>query len=353
MFEPLIERVQENICIIQATIQTNERLRRIAFEETPEILTIREYFQTQELTKQIIQEIRNEKKWREYERCAVVTRLYAVYESFVEDLVANWLEILPKIVPRYTDLDERIRNTHREGVGRLLIELKKTRFSGLTDRTVVESLLSGIGGNPKYNLVPQAFLFHEQNLRKDILEKLLADAGIPNAWKWIEKHRHIQQFAEKKQPEYRRTAEAELNQLISDRNDAAHATMDQTLSTSELLDLADFILALCQALAELVTYQIILKQASTGKAREIGKINRWFDKARAARAKINQGSLSVGDRVFLLNENSSDCRLAVIKSIQLDDVSQSQIEITSETEVGLQFNIDAKKGLILYVSDYF
>jgi hypothetical protein len=43
----------------------------------------------------------------------------------------------------------------------------------------------------------------------------------------------------------------------------------------------------------------------------------------------------------------------VIQSIQLDDVSQSQIEITSETEVGLQFNINAKKGLSLYISDYF
>lgn len=352
MFEPLIQRVQENICIIQATIQTNERLRRIAFEETPEILTIREYFQTQELTKQIIQGIPNEKKWLEYERCAVVTRLYAVYESFVEDLIANWLEILPKIVPRYADLDERIRNTHREGVGRLLVELKKTRFSGLTDRTVVESLFSGVAGDYKYNLIPQAFLFHEQNLRKDILEKLLGDAGIPNTWKWIEKHRYIQHFIQETRGN-QTNAEDELNQLILDRNDAAHATVERILLTSELLDLADFILALCQALAELVTYQIILKQASTGKAREIGKINRWFDKVRAARAKINQGSLSVGDPVFLVNENSSDCRLAVIQSIQLDDVSQSQIEITSETEVGLQFNINAKKGLSLYVSDYF
>jgi hypothetical protein len=65
MFEQLLQRVQENIWIIQATIQTNERLRRIAFEETPEMITIREYFQTQELTKQIIQGIPNEKKWLE------------------------------------------------------------------------------------------------------------------------------------------------------------------------------------------------------------------------------------------------------------------------------------------------
>jgi predicted transcriptional regulator len=181
MFEQLIQRVQENICIIQETIQTNERLRKIAFEETPEMITIREYFQTQELTKQIIQGIPNRQKWLEYDRCAVVTRLYAVYESFVENLIATWLQRLPEIIPRYADLDERIRNTHREGVGRLLVELKKARFSSvLTDRTVVESLFSGIAGYQKYNLIPQAFLFHEQNLRKDILEKLLADAGIPN-----------------------------------------------------------------------------------------------------------------------------------------------------------------------------
>jgi len=163
MFEQLLQTVQENISTIRATIQTNERLRRIAFEETPEIITIREYFQNQELTKQMIQGIPTQQKWLEYDRCAVVTRLYAVYESFVEKLIADWLETLPEIVPSYADLEERIRNTHREGVGRLLLELKKARFSGLTAQTVVESLFSGIAGESKSNLIPEAFLIHEQN----------------------------------------------------------------------------------------------------------------------------------------------------------------------------------------------
>ena len=349
MFEQLLQTVQENISIIQATIQTNEIMRRIAFEQTPEIITIREYFQTQELTKQMFQGIPHETKWLEYDRCAVVTRLYAVYESFVEDLIANWLEILPKIVPRYADLEERIRNTHREGVGRLLLEIKKARFSGLTEQTVVESFFSGIAGDRKYNLVPEAFLFQEQNLRRDILEKLLADAGISNSWNWIHKHRYIKQYI-KVTKGNQTTAEDELNQLILDRNDAAHATVERILLTSQMLELADFILALCQGLAELVTYQIILKQTSIGKAREIGKITECFKKPKAAVAIIQDATLSVGDTVFLVNENSSDCRFARIESIQLDEVSQSEIEITSQTEVGLKFNIDAKKGLSLYIS---
>jgi hypothetical protein len=352
MFEQLIQTVQENISTIRAIIQLNEMLRKLAFEETAEIITIREDFQTQELTKQMIQVIPHQKKWLEYDRCAVVTRLYAVYESFVEDLIANWLLRLPELVPRYADLEDRIRNTHREGVGRLLLDLKKVRFSKLTEQTIVESLFSGIAGESKYNLIPEAFLFHEQNLRRDILEKLLADAGIPNAWRWIEKYRYIKKYIQETRG-YQSTAEAELNQLILDRNEAAHGTLERNLSTSEMLYLADFILALCQALAELVTYQVILQQTSTGQAREIGKINRWFPHPRAGRAKVKNVTLSVGDTVFLVNENSADCRFAAIESIQLDDVSQSEIKITSETEVGLQFNINAKKGLSLYISDYF
>ena len=344
MFEQLIKRVQEKISTIRAIIKLNEMLRNMAFQKDPDYSIIREEGQTENPLQQMIQEFPIEENWLEYDRCAVVTRLYAVYESFVEDLIASWLGRLPELVPRYSELDERIRNTHREGVGRLLLELKKARFSHLREERVVKSLFSGIAGESKYNLIPEAFLFHEQNLRKEVLDRLLADAGIMNAWRWIEKHRSIQECIQKS------TAEAELNQLILYRNDAAHATVKQIISASQLLKLADFILALCQGLAELVTYQMILKQTSIGKAREIGKITEWFKKPKAAVAIIQDATLSVGDTVFLVNENSSDCRFARIESIQLDEVSQSEIEITSETEVGLKFNIEAKKGLSLYIS---
>ncbi|NEP90714.1 MAG: hypothetical protein F6K18_30045 [Okeania sp. SIO2C2] len=140
-----------------------------------------------------------------------------------------------------------------------------------------------------------------------------------------------------------------LNQLISYRNEAAHGVVDEILGTQELLDLGDFIKSLCQALAELVTYQIIQLQTSTGKAKEIGEITEWFKKPQAGVAIINDSKLSLGANIFLVSETSSYCRLATIESIQINDNSQESIEITSETEVCLKFDIDAKKAFKIYI----
>jgi len=180
------------------------------------------------------------------------------------------------------------------------------------------------------------------------LEKLFTDAGIVNTWQWVVNHRKVKNFIEEIRGN-QNTAEGELNQLISYRNEAAHGVVDEIMGTQELLDLCDFIKALCQALAELVTYHIIQKQTSTGKAKEIGEITRWFDKKRAVRARIKNSNLSRGTNVFLVSETSSYCRLAKIESIQVNNNSLESIEITSETEVGFKFDIDAKKGLKVYI----
>lgn len=275
--------------------------------------------------------------------------MYAVYERFVEDLISAWLGNLPQLVENYLELDDKIQNTHREGVGRILLEFKKDRFKYFSINQVIRGLFYGTTTHHKnYELLPEAFLLHDQNLRKDILEKLFADAGIADTWKWVMNHRKVKHFVEEIRGN-QNTAEGELNQLISYRNEAAHGVVDQILGTQELLDLGDFIKALCQALAELVTYQIIQKQISIGKAKEIGEVTEWFQKSKAAVAIINNSNLSIGTNVFLVSETSSYCRSATIESIKINHISLKRIEIFSEIEVGLKFDIDAKKGLNIYL----
>ena len=114
------------------------------------------------------------------------------YENFVKESISTWLQYLPKLVENYLELDEKIKSTHREGVGRILLEFKKDRFKNqnLTENQVIRGLFHGTKGeNKNYELLPQAFLVHDQNLRKDVLEKLFADAGISNAWKWVINHK--------------------------------------------------------------------------------------------------------------------------------------------------------------------
>ena len=256
MFEEIefiLKKVNQDIDSIREFIQTNDRLRKIADKG---IVNIQQSKDNQEDNQEIIELLkrtRDSSKWKFYEHCAVVTRLYAIYEDFVKNLISTWLRYLPKLVENYLDLDERIRSTHREGVGRILLELKKDRFQNqyLNENQVIIGLFNGTKGeNKNYKLLLQAFLLHNQNLRKDVLGKLFADAGINDAWKWVIKHRKVRNFIEEIRGD-KNNCETELNQLIFYRNEAAHRVVDfeNSLSTPELLNLGDFIKSLCQALA--------------------------------------------------------------------------------------------------------
>ena len=331
MFDELLNTVRLKISTIRAILQTSDKLREIT------------------LPTELIEEIPEKNEWRIYEHCAAVTRLYAIYENFVEDLISRWLQRLPQLVSYYSNLDDIIKNTHREGAGRLLLDLKKNRYQHLSINDVIQGLFYGITQNTEYELTPDSFLLHEQNLRKDELERLFTNAGITNAWRWVTHHRSVKQLVENPLGS-EESAETRLNSLIDDRNAAAHRTVvDRILGIEELLELCDFIENLCQALAELVTYKIILKQELIEQVRKIGEITEWLNKSKVVIAKVRDITLSVGDGIFLASETKAHCQLVIIESIQIDDVSKETVEITSETEVGLKFNTDAREGLSLYV----
>ncbi len=347
MFQELLVAVKANISTIRSIIKTNERLRDIAFGEG--VTTKQEFQKYTEFFTALIRDIPRAREWQVYDHCSAVTRLYAIYENFVEGLVSGWLELLPGLFPDYSDLEERIRNTHQMGVGRLLLELKKNRYEHLSIEEVVRGLFRGVTGEQEYKLLPDAFLFHEQNLRREPLEKLFADAGIPNAWTWVDRHRAVKNFVEEVRGS-QNTTEGELNELISYRNDAAHgAPIDNFLGSNALLELCDFVEILCQALAELVTYQIIERKKSIGQVTEIGKITQWFKQHGAGVAKVKETTLSVGGSLFLVSEGSSCCQLVKIESFQMNDIPVEELQTTTGMEVGLKFDVDARKGLRLYV----
>ncbi len=347
MFDELLKTVCLKISTVRSMIKINDRLRKIVSQDSSDIKELKENPEFAAL----IEEIPSKDEWKIYERSAVVTRLYAIYERFVEDLISDWLRRMPDLVPRYSDLGEKIQNTHREGIGRLLIDIKKNRFQHLSVEKVVQGLSCGITDTGKYELLPDAFLLHEQNLRKDVLETVLRNAGIDDGWKWVINHKEIKYFVEEIRGS-QNTAEGELKQLVDYRNEAAHGSTDQILGTQELLDLGNFVEALCKSLADLVTYHIILRQKHIGMVREIGEITEWLPKPQAGVAKVKEVILTVGEDVclVLVNDKLSYCYSAKIESIKLNDISHSRVEITSEGEVGLKFDCDARKGLIIYVT---
>ncbi len=175
---------------------------------------------------------------------------------------------------------------------------------------------------------------------------MLADAGIANAWNWVDKYRTIKNFLEEIR-DNQNTAEGKLNELISYRNKAAHGgTIDDVLPSNALLKLCDFVEALCQALVELVTYQVLEQKKLVGQVREIGRITEWFKRPKAGVAIVEETTLSVGESIFLVGE--AYCQSAIIESIKIDDVATNEVQTNSGMELGLKFDVGAKKELRLF-----
>lgn len=338
-FEDLLNKVQDCISTIRAMIETNNRLREIIHENTS-----RSDLEVPKKLQELQQIVPDLTKWRIYDHCAVVTQLYSIYEGFIEDLIKSWIGELSEIYPNYSDLDEKIRNTHKIGVARILQNPQKiSRFGGVSQ--IIRGLYLGESENlDGYELFPEAFILHDQNLRKDILIKLLSDAGISNAWDSITIYERI----------ILENTESQLKELIDYRNEASHGyDIDIFLNPQELIKLCNFIENLCQAITNLINYYIVDSKLKQGQAQKIAKITEWFPKPQACVAKIletGSGTLSIGDRVILISQTKSYCQSATIQNIRINDEDKKEVVITNKIrELGIKFDIEARENLIIVV----
>ncbi|MET4290918.1 hypothetical protein ABIB06_002457 [Bradyrhizobium sp. LB8.2] len=282
--------------------------------------------------------------WKIIDHCSVVTRLYAVFERFVEDILGAHLQFLEANVA-YDQLDEKFRSHHRKSVGQMLIDLDKDRYK---DSITFNSILSDIGGifrGERYRLLPEAMLSHDQNLRMKDLVSLFDRCGIPKLAEWIGRHRAIKIFF--KGGRQSDKADAELDQLVQYRNEAAHGGIEVTdvLGTDILIEYADFVEALCSALAECVQRNCIARAEELGKTRRTGVITEIFSDRRVV-AIVGGGTFKVSDRPYLCGEGF--CYRATIESIHHDDSPVPSVTLLNDTEIGFALDVEPVKRALIY-----
>jgi MAE_28990/MAE_18760-like HEPN len=342
MYNNLFENAAKDIQTTRSIIRINRKLREIKSEEL-------ELNSQSKLLQELIDIIPTEQEWMVYEHCSIVTRLYSIYESFVENIINTWIEQLPTIINDYSALDEKIRRSHAEKVGDLISKSCKTK-SGFKDSSVkdmIEGLYQGVTGSANYTLWQNAFSSHDNNIREKILGDLFNNANIcDQTWIWINKHPKIIQFFQGEG-----TAAGKLEDFIEYRNDASHSNSKKDrsslLNSNLLLEMCDFIEILCFSLLELVIHQTFDKQKQHGIVKEIGTIKRWFNKRKVAEIKLNQEiSLSLSDRIYLTGDKY--LQMAEIENLRVNNIDVSTQIVSSEMKVEVKLDVDARERLRIY-----
>ena len=280
-----------------------------------------------------------------YAHCASVTRLYAVYEAYVYDLVKSWLVELCALVETWPDLPESLCLNYRNGIGILLQKYGGPRTAHLTELNIVESLHKGLTGASGLQLVPEAFFIDLQNLRESELATLFSRVGLSDLVTWLKMHPDVRKVCD----QYGGTVGSRLKELIDYRNDAAHGAIDvdEVIGISEFLSILEFVDVLCHALAEFVRHSLVGRAESKGLYQVVGCVTEFFASPQASIARMRPARIRRGDSVIV--RSATECFVAVVKSIHADDADVEFIDAALEQELGLCFIPAVRRGLDLLV----
>ena len=350
MYNNVFETASEEIETTRSIIKIHEKLRELQSIDIGDLpLSFTE----------LLEILPKRGNWTVYEHCSVITRLYSIYESFVESIIHEWIDRLPLIVTDYSQLDEIIRRSHAANIGELLTKMcnRKDDFKDTSVKDTLEGLYQGVSGNQNYQLLRDAFSAHEQNLRKDILEALFREAGIhDHCWAWVQKHpKVIKIITDRESTEARtRDTETRLRDFVQDRNEAAHGkvTTDKSglLNSRLLLELCDFIEVVCLSLSELVRYKTLDKQKQYNLVQQIGKIKRFRDKIQVAEVIFEEDTnILVGEEIYLIRDGDcSECQIAIIENIRIDGIDRQDAIVNDNMKVEIKLNIFTKEKAKIY-----
>jgi len=300
--------------------------------------------QLQEQLDEIRRKTPSNLSWQVYDHCAAFTRLYAVYEQFVEELISDYLRILPEMHEKYEDLPESIAKQHRIGTGQILLKLGKDGpYKHLDEKRVIADLAQALVGDADYKLLRDAFLIDPQNYRAEILRKLFGYLGIENCWAWVERHPLVVAFMDRERDKTETPATV-LNEFVEYRNKAAHTSVAETVATEEVKSIADCIMVICEALAQLVMKQVVRRREQIGQMAVAGEVIHEFSDCIVG-TRMRAGAVAVGDEMVVVQKYA--CYKVSVRSIQIEDTPYERLDVNGGQEIGLQLSVTVNEGALL------
>ena len=337
MFSSFSTRLRTEVDTIKLVLDAHDSLRASVYPSVPSQLEVQSDAQLDQIRGSGLLK----PAWQIYDHCAAFTRLYAIYEQFVDDLASDYLRILPQLYKRFPDLPQNVRTQLRLGIGHILGKLgKEGPYKELAETQVIEGWAQGLSGQPSYSLLSNAFLIDPQNYRAAALANLFRYLGFDDCWAWIEKHPAMTGYMSRER-DSNETPQTLLHDFVEYRNKASHTGVGEIVATEEIKSIAEYVTVLCETLSQLLMRQVVQRKMELGEAVRVGLVIHRFSNLIVG-SRMTSGSVSVGEEVVILQKHS--CQTANIVSIQIGQTSHTHLDLAEGQEIGLRLSERASEG---------
>ncbi|MEG3146338.1 MAE_28990/MAE_18760 family HEPN-like nuclease [Sphingomonas sp. RT2P30] len=284
-------------------------------------------------------------QWRVQDHCAAVSRIYALFEQFCENLLADWIEFRAKGC-LYNLLPDKIKEGYASGIVFVLGNISRVKYSHLVEGTLISEYNTALSGEIGYVLSAECLPHHKNNLRWDDLLEIFSRCGIPDLVSSVSRHPVLTSHFQTEKKIVEQTS-SKLTSFIQYRNDAAHGLVEveQILGFEELRDYADFIRCLCFVVDQLLKRHGLEHLEAQEKASFVGTVAEVFQNCRTV-CVMDGVSISKNDTFIIVTERV--CSERVVVSLMMDDVAQQRVVVSAPTEVGILFDAPVPKRAKLY-----
>lgn len=320
MFQALVDKSKENIATIMLLIDTHEA---ISLNETAH----------------------RRHEIKSYSQASSLTRLYAVYESFIEKILSEYLDFLSATYV-FNEMSDGFKKEYRLGISHLLSKIDQGRYSHLNHDDIVTLYYRAINNHNSYQFVNDALIRHEQNFRLNILESLFSRVGLEGFCSWLVSNRNMLSYYDGAEIS-KEVVESKIKEFVQLRNDASHGEIDDLISSEVLKDYCNFLLSLIETIREFLMKSVIDKMEVKEKLLMLGKVTESFSNNAVVIKSATSSKISIGDNLYVVS--GSSCFSTKCTSIQLDGVSQESVEdLEIDVEVGMLCEVFIKKHSLLY-----
>ncbi len=282
-----------------------------------------------------------------YAVTSCVTRLYAIYERFVESIISDFLDSIPELIP-YSDLSDSLKKEYRVGVSHVLSKLDEERYSHLAHENVILWYHEALTSIDKYRFITEALTRHDHNLRLSVVEKLVSRVNLKELRGWLNCSEEIIALYQE-QAAIVEQLDAELRAFVQLRNEAAHGVLETLEGKDNLARYCALIQAIVRALAAYFSKNLLMQRIKAGKTKRIGLVTKTFASAGAFIAQLDNGTeVQLGMHVHLLGSNY--CMSQPIVSLQVMGVSVDRVVANQPAyEVGVKCAVNPRRRAEIYV----
>ena len=290
---------------------------------------------------------------RIFEYKASIISLYGLLEKYVEIWIKEYLNSLSEVVPKYNQVDEKIRDNHFELSLKLINTIttrESAKYQHLTKEEVLKKLNECIVNPSNYQINTDAFVLLSGNLKHNKIVELFKYLNLDLNNELL-KNQDLNNEIGLDRITISQTSKDylynKINDLVERRNQIAHGLeVLDLLGISTLEPYIQFLEKYCQAIFEILVEQVI-KQESIHTFQKIEKVLGVYN-GKILTFEIENYTIKVGD-VLIIETQENRFYKKPILTIQLDGVDCPELSTTKKINIGVSVEPKIKDNQTFYI----